>query len=232
MSPPDAPKAPDTGPSSPVIAGDSGAPGRSGAEGAAGTTPEPETVAAEVASDVRAAIAPVRSAMKADVGSLGVFLRSIQSGYLLAGLALLATAGIVGVVVTLLYGFSDWFMHLAMYVVLLSFTLLYVRAHQRNYRIMRAIWAVFALALIVFFAWILIDLVPQRLDVLSGRPRPGGFTGPEVALRPHAGGLWAPIVLLCLTALWLSSHWLVLSRYRAMRARTDNTLRGDGPGAP
>jgi len=193
--------------------------------------PESETVAAEVASDVRAAIAPVRSALKADVGSLPKFLRSIQSGYILAGLGLLAATGVGGVAVTLLYGFSDWFMHLAMYGVLLSFTLLYVRAHQRHYRVMRAIWAVFALALIVFFAWILIDLVPARLDVLSGRPRPGGFTGPEVALRPPAGALWAPIVLLCLTALWLSSHWLVLSRYRAARTRGDTPLEADGAGA-
>lgn len=231
MIPPDAPKAPDTGPSSADTAAGSGASVRGGPEGVASASAEPETVAAEVASDVRAAIAPVRSAMKADVGSLAVFLRSIQSGYLLAGLGLLAVTGIVGVIVTLLYGFSDWFMHLAMYVVLLSFALLYVRAHQRNYRVMRAIWAVFALALIVFFAWILIDLVPQRLDVLSGRPRPGGFTGPEVALRPHAGGLWAPIVMLGLVALWLASHWLVLSRYRALRARTDNTLGVDGAGA-
>jgi len=212
------PNAPETGPTSP-----SGVSARDAAES--------ETVAAEVASDVRAAIAPVRSAMKADVGSLGTFLRSIQSGYLLAGLGLLAATGVVGVLVTLLTGFSDWFMHLAMYGVLLSFALLYVRAHQRNYPVMRAIWAILALALIVFFIWILIDLVPSRLDVLSGRPRPGGFTGLEMAQRPQAGGLWAPIVMLSLTVVWLTSHWLFLSRYRALRARTD-AVASDGAGAP
>ena len=186
-------------------------------EPAPAPVPEPENVVAEVASDVRAAIAPVGSAMKADVGNLADFLRGIQSGYLLAGLGLLAATALVGVLVTLFSGFSDWFMHLAMYLVLISFALLYVRAHQRNYRIMRAIWAVLGLGLIAFFAWILIDLVPARLDVLSGRPRPGGLTGPEVALRPHAGALWVPALMLCLVGLWLLSHWLVLARFRKPR---------------
>lgn len=184
----------------------------------AATTPEPEseseTVAAEVASDVRAAIAPVRSAVKADVGRLAAFFRGIHSGYLLSGLGLLAVTAVLGVLVVLLADFSDWYMHLAMYVVVGAFVLLYVRAHLRNFRIMRAIWALLALALIAFFAWILVDLVPARLDVLSGRPRPGGLVGPEVALRPRAGGLWIPFTLLCLVGLWLVSHWLIVARYR------------------
>jgi len=190
---------------------------------------EQETVAAEVASDVRAAIGPVGSALKADVGSFTRFLRGIHSGYLLAGLALLAATAAVGVIVTLLHGFSDWFMHLAMYVVMLAFALLYVRAYQHNYRIMQAIWAIVGLALIGFFVWILLDLIPARLDLLSGRPRAGGFTGPEVALRARAPGLWAPIAMLVLTGLWLLSHWLVLSRYRVARARPASA---DGTGVP
>ena len=182
------------------------------------THDESETVAAEVASDVRAAIAPVGSALKADVGSLTTFLRSIQSGYLLAGLGLLAATAVVGVLVTLVHGFSDWFMHLAMYIVLLSFALLYVRAHQKGYRVVRAIWAVLGLTLTVYFIYILLDLMPQRLDVMSNQPRPGGFTGIGVDLREAAPGLWAPVIMLGATALWLVSHWLVLSRYRAPRA--------------
>ncbi len=175
--------------------------------------PERETVAGEVVSDVRAAIAPVRSAVSADVGSLGRFLRGIQSGYLIAGLGLLALTAAVGVLVTVVAGFSDWFMHLAMYVVLIAFALLYVRAHQRGFRIMRAVWALGGLALVAFFAWILVDLVPARLDVLSARPRPGGLVGPEVALRERAGALWAPVVMLILVGVWLLSHWLVLARF-------------------
>ncbi len=180
---------------------------------------ESETVVAEVASDVRAAIAPVGSAMKADVGSIATFLRSIQSGYLLAGLGLLAATGVVGVLVTLVHGFSDWFMHLAMYFVLLAFALLYVRAHQKGYRIVRAIWAVLAVTLTVYFIYILLDLMPQRLDVMSNRTRPGGFTGIGVDLREPAPGLWAPVIMLAATVLWLLSHWLFLSRYRAPRTR-------------
>jgi len=180
-----------------------------------------ETVASEVASDVRAAIVPVGSALKADVGHLTAFLRGIQSAYLLTGLSLVLATALVGVLVTLLGGFSDWFMHLALYVVLMSFILLYVRAHQRGYRMMRAIWAGLALAISAFFAWILVDLVPARLDVLSGRPRPGGLTGPEVALRPQADGLWAPVIMLCLVGLWLVSHWLFFARHRrGARGRT------------
>lgn len=188
---------------------------------------EEETVAHEVASEARAAIAPVGSAMKADVGSLAAFLRSIQSGYLLGGLGLLAATGVVGVLVTLLGGFSDWFMHAAMYVVLIAFALLYVRAHLRGYRVMRGLWALCCLALIGFFIWILVDLVPARLDVLSGRPRPGGLTGPEVALRPAADGLWAPIAMLGLVGLWLVTHWLILARYRIHRSGPGPT-EGDG----
>lgn len=188
---------------------------------ASGPAPEAEseTVAAEVASDVRAAIAPVRSAVKSDVGRVAAFFRGIHSGYLLAGLGLLGLTAFVGVLVVLLADFSDWYMHLAMYVVLGAFVLLYVRAHQRNFRIMRAIWAVLALALIAFFAWILVDLVPARLDVLSQRARPGGLVGPEVALRPRAGGLWAPFVMLSLVGLWLASHWLVVARFRQLPLR-------------
>lgn len=192
--------------------------------------PDDDTVVHEVASEARAAIAPVGSAMRADVGSFAVFLRSIQSGYLLGGLGLLAATGVVGVLVTLLGGFSDWFMHAAMYVVLLAFALLYVRAHLRGYRVMRGLWALLGLTLIAFFIWILIDLVPARLDVLSGRPRPGGLTGPEVALRPAAGGLWAPIAMLGLVGLWLVTHWLVLARYRVHRRGLGaGPSIGDGP---
>lgn len=197
-----------------------------------GPEPEPETVAAEVASDVRAAISPVRSAVQADVGSFRAFLGSIQSGYLLAGLFLLAATAAAGVLITLLTGFSDWYMHAAMYLVLMSFALLYVRAHQRGFRIMRAIWALGGLALIAFFVWILIDLVPARLDVLSGRPRPGGLTGPEVALRPRADGLWVVVVMLGLVGLWLASHWLVLARYRGAHDQAPIAAADDSRGGP
>lgn len=190
---------------------------------------ESETVAAEVASDVRAAIAPVRSAVRSDVGRAAAFFRGIHSGYLLAGLGLLGLTALVGVLVVLLSDFSDWYMHLAMYVVLGAFVLLYVRAHQRNFRIMRAIWAVLALALIAFFAWILVDLVPARLDVLSQRARPDGLVGPEVALRPRAGALWVPGIMLGLVGLWLASHWLVVARFRQLSI---HDRAADGRGLP
>ncbi|MBL8784561.1 MAG: hypothetical protein JNJ59_06655 [Deltaproteobacteria bacterium] len=175
---------------------------------------EPQDLVAEVASDVRRAIAPVRTAVRSDVGRFAAFLRGIQSGYLIFGLLLLLGAGIAGVLVTLLGGFSDWYMHLAMYVVLMAFVLLYVRAHQRRYRIVGAIWALLGLVLIGYFAWILIDLVPPRLDVLSGRPRPEGFTGPAVVLRPEASLLWLPIAMLIAVGTWLFLHWVYVGRFR------------------
>jgi hypothetical protein len=106
-------------------------------------------------------------------------------------------------------------MHLAMYVVLLAVTLLYVRAHQRRRRIRQALYAFGALLLIAFFAWILADLVPERLDVLSARARPDGVVAPQVVTRAEAPLLWLVFGMLAVTWLWLLFHWLVVSRHRS-----------------
>ncbi|MCC6625412.1 MAG: hypothetical protein IT385_29475 [Deltaproteobacteria bacterium] len=171
----------------------------------------------ELASEVVAPVAPVGSAVRADVDRFTSFLRSIHSGYLLAGLALFVLTGAFDLVVVVSRGFSDWYMHLAMLVILGAFVLLYVRAHQLGRRIARGIYAVLAIALLVFYAWILADLVPPRLDVLSDRLRPDGLRGPEVVLRPEAGLLYIVVAGLGVVGAWLALHWLVIGRVQERR---------------
>ncbi|MFO0751227.1 MAG: hypothetical protein U1F43_36995 [Myxococcota bacterium] len=184
-------------------------------------TPSPEgpstgeTVMAELASDVVAPVAPVSSAVRADVKGLAAFLRGIHSGYLLVGIGLYVLTAVAGTIVVVTRGFSDWYMHLAMQVILFAFVLLYVRAHQLGRKVVRGIYAVLTLALLGFYAWILVDLVPQRLDVLSGRPRPDGLTGPEVVMRPSAEALYLVVAGLGVVIVWLVAHWLVLGRFRS-----------------
>lgn len=173
-----------------------------------------DTALSELASDVVAPVAPVSSALRADVSRLKAFLRSIHSGYLLVGIGLYVATAAIDAVVVVTRGFSDWYMHVAMTVVLFAFVLLYVRAHQLGRRIARSLYATLTLALLGFYAWILVDLVPARLDVLSHRPRPDGLTGPEVVTRPTAEALYIVVVGLGLTFLWLVAHWLVLGRFK------------------
>jgi len=180
-------------------------------------TLDDEGALAELASDVAAPVAPVGAAVRADVDRFRTFLRSIQSGYLLTGLALFVATGVFGVIVVVSRGFSDWYMHLAMLVILGAFILLYVRAHQLGRRIARGIYAVITLALLVFYAWILADLVPPRLDVLSDRLRPDGLRGPEVVLRPEAGLLYAVVAGLGVVVAWLALHWVVIGRAQERR---------------
>ena len=57
---------------------------------------------------------------------------------------------------------SDWYMHAAMYAVILSFLVIYVKAHRLGKRVSRAFYALVTLGLIAFFAWVLDDMVPVR----------------------------------------------------------------------
>lgn len=156
--------------------------------------------------EIDLAVAPVSSKVRSDVDRFGAFMRQIRTGYLKVGLLLMLATGLAGTLVALTGSFSDWYMHLAMYLVLTIFGLLYIRAHLRRFRILEVFWFILFGALLGGFSWILIDLVPARLDVLSDRLRPDGLIGPEVGLRPEAPLLWLPVVLLWAQVLWLVLH--------------------------
>jgi len=183
-----------------------------------GPTPaDTSHLADEVALAVAPVTTPVATKMRSDVSRLQLFLRQIRTGYLMTGLTLLAGTTIVGTAIPLLADFSDWYMHLAMYLTLLCFVLLYVRAHLLRFRILEVIWFLLSAGLLAFFSWILIDLIPGRLDVLSNRIGPGGLVGPDVALRPAAPLLWLPAVLLWLQVAWLVLHFVLVGRARHRR---------------
>lgn len=157
------------------------------------------------------------AAVRSDVGRIAAFFRSIHSRYLWAGILVYLATAVFGVVLAVVAPARDWFMHLAMYLVVFVFILFYVRAHIVHRRFARAFYAVVALALAGFFAWVLVDLVPARLEVVGGdltRPDGSVIPGPTVIERPATPAFLGAAALLCLTALWLAFHWLVLSRFR------------------
>lgn len=175
----------------------------------------PETPSTEDELDL--AVAPVSSKVRSDVDRFGAFMRQIRTGYLKVGLLLMLATTLSGTLVAVTGAFSDWYMHLSMYLVLTTFGLLYIRAHLRRFRILEVFWFILFSALLGGFSWILIDLEPARLDVLSDRLRPDGLIGPEVGLRPAAPLLWLPVALLWAQILWLVLH-LTLVAPAARRA--------------
>lgn len=177
--------------------------------------PDPDaplpTPAPSPADELDLAVHPVSAKVRSDVGRLHVFLQQIRTGYLKTGVLLLVLVTLAGTAIPILSDFSDWYMHLAMYLVLTSFGLLYMRAHLRRFRFLEVLWTLLFGALLAYFSWVLIDLVPARLDVLSDRIRPDGLIGPEVALRPDAPLLWVPVVLLWIELAWLLTHALLVA---------------------
>ncbi len=166
----------------------------------------------EVAADMKAAVVPVKTAFKADVGRVASFFRDIQSGYLKIGLLALGLTACLGVGIALSHGFRDWYMHLGMYLVIGAFVLLYVRAHLRRLWLLKWIWGLVALGLFGFFSWILVDLIPERLEVVSG-------VRPAVETRAKAGALMWPASLLVVHASWLALHLLFVGRFAFLGKR-------------
>lgn len=115
-----------------------------------------------------------------------------------------ASTAIAGTLVALTGGLADWYMHATMYLVVLAYFGIYAQSHRKGRRLPRAAAAVVTVALLVFFAWVLDDLVPARQVVDDG----------EVSLRPELPLLRLPAALLLLTAALLLVHWLFFARLR------------------
>ena len=132
---------------------------------------------------------------------------AIRSPALAAVVGFYVVSASVGVAATAVEAIHDWFMHLAMYVVILSFLILYVKSHLLEKRLARALYAFSTAGLMVFFAWVLQDLVAARLVVVEA----------EAVERLPAQLLQVPAVMLLVAAAGLILHWLVLARYDARR---------------
>jgi hypothetical protein len=132
---------------------------------------------------------------------------AIRSPALAAVVGFYLVTASVGVAATAVEGIHDWFMHVAMYVVVLSFLILYVKSHLMRKHLARAVYAVATAGLMAFFGWVLNDLVASRLVVVDA----------EAIERPTAQLLQVPSVMLLVGAFGLLLHWLVLARYDSRR---------------
>lgn len=140
--------------------------------------------------------------VREEAGRVAAFVGGIQSRVLAATLGLYLVSAAAGTVIALLADLSDWYMHAAIYAVMLSFLVIYVKAHHHGRRFARAFYALVTLGLFVFFAWVLDDLVPARLLVEEG----SRFERSALPI------LRLPAVLLLVTAAALLIHWVVIVR--------------------
>ncbi len=155
-----------------------------------------------------------------EAGRVAAFFGSIHSRFLLFVVLFYLAAGIAGSVIALvgappLGALHDWFMHVGFYVVIFAFTILYVKAHLLRRRIARGVFAIVTVVLQLFFAWVLVDLVPPRIVVT-----PIVVEGRETIDAVRRGALpelWIPAVMLAASASLLLMHWLVLARYAGPR---------------
>lgn len=132
---------------------------------------------------------------------------AIRSRALAGTVALYVLTASVGIAATLVEGLHDWFMHAAMYVVILSFLVIYVKSHLMHQVVARGFYALATCALMGFFAWVLQDLVPARIIVVDG----------HATERAAAGLLRLPSVMLLVAASGLLVHWLFLARHDVRR---------------
>ncbi len=142
--------------------------------------------------------------VREEASRVAAFIGGIHSRVLAATLALYLLTAVAGVTVVVISDLSDWYMHAAMYAVILSFLVIYVKAHRLGKRVSRAFYALVTLGLIAFFAWVLDDMVPARALVENSQRLD----------RPELPILHLPAVLLLTTGAALLVHWVVIARLR------------------
>lgn len=138
------------------------------------------------------------------VGRMASFLRAVHRRFLGFTLALHVVAAGIGLFAVLRAGLADWYMHAAMYGVLLSFLVIYAKADLMGRRFARGIYAVLTTGLLLYFAWVLGDLAPAQTVVRAG----------EAVERAPLPLLRATAVVLASTAGAVVMHWVVLTRYQ------------------
>lgn len=123
-------------------------------------------------------------------------LRTLRkSSILLSLLALL-----LGSFAAFYVGIHDAYMHLGMYFLHFLLLLRFQKALFEGRPLRTGFWLLIYLAMLAYFALILWDLVPARLEVLPEALRMDGLLGPELRLRERADLLFLPMALLGLEA--------------------------------
>lgn len=178
-----------------------------------GGEPSGEGALADV---VRAPIGQVSRAVRDDVGRLRYLIVSIRTPYTVLGLLLHLATAALGTGVAFLGGFPDWPMHAGLHLVLLSLVLLYFRAGLRGFRVRRVLYCALTAFMLLFFAWILVDLIPARPELTAGVDFLSEDGPPAIILREEAPLLGWVAGGLCATALWLVVH-MAMVRTRRMR---------------
>lgn len=141
------------------------------------------------------------------VRDLGTFVASIHSRYLVVLIALYALTAAVGTGIVVAHPFRDWYMFLAMWLVIFAFVLLYVKAHYRRTALARAVTLLFTLALMGGWAAVHYDRIPEAQV----------WVGNDVVRKPELPVLWWPIGGLALVAAGLVFHWLFIGRHHWAR---------------
>ena len=158
-----------------------------------------EDVVDVVESETKGAIERLRADVPipnviAEANQLADNIRATRSRTLSATLALYLAAAGSGLWFVLEADLADWYMHAGMYIAILSFLGIYVKAHVTKRRFSRGFYLVTTTLLLLFFAVVLFDLAPARL-VLSAQGLPiereaiDGLNIPAVLLLATAGGL-------------------------------------------
>lgn len=137
------------------------------------------------------------------VRSLGSLLASIHSRYLIGLLLLYGATAAAGTAIVVVHPFRDWFMFLAMWLVILAFILLYVKGHYRRTPLPKVSSLLTSLLLMTFWGAALHDRIAARRV----------WFGNDVVEQPELPILWVPIGGLALVALGLVLHWTVIRRH-------------------
>jgi hypothetical protein len=130
-------------------------------------------------------------------------LRQIHSRYLLVLLSLFGVAAAVTMAMVILNPVRDWFLFMAMYLVLFAYLILYIKAHQKKHRILRFLSLLTCSLLLTFWIAILIDRIPARWV----------FVDEAIIQRPDMPALWAAVGLLGVVGVGLWVHWGYVGRF-------------------
>ena len=151
----------------------------------------------------------------AEANELADNIRATRSRTLSVTIALYLAAAVSGLWFVIEADLSDWYMHAGMFIAILSFLGIYVKAHVTDRRFSKGFYLVTTILLLLFFAFVLFDLAPARL-VLSPEGFPvereaiDGLTIPAVLLLATAGGLvfHAGISTVSPTGTSHQDHWV------------------------
>ena len=151
---------------------------------------QPESLLDELADDLN------------PIADLDETLTKVQSRYIIAMLLSFLAATVVGMVSVLTNPVRDWPLFGGMFLVVLSYMVLYIKAHQRRRKILRTISMAMSEALIVFWVAILVDRIPARKVLIDG----------VVVQREAMPLLWLSVILVGLSGLIMFFHWAYLGR--------------------